>query len=811
MIRLPIIRIGSSKWITHTLLLSIIPVILFGTIIYQLGSRIVQDEIHRSSQESLSQVKSQVESKMKSIEEMTNQIALQTDIMAVMNIGDTPKLGADPRTNEIRNQLSKLKNVTDTVRSIYFYHMKQGLVITDDLVTDMDQELIFRDLSWLENVDQLTEARQHQMWVSPREMTSLNGEITPTLSLIRLLPLLYNQPKAAIIVNLNPDFLVSAISEFPLGSDGRLLVLNDQNELIAQTASASLSSPSSSTSTSSREESTMELGDYSSTEEAGMELGGYSSKQEAAIERYDYLPKEQEPVAPGVTHTYRSGHQFLSVLKSEKNGWTYIMAVPSNVPREQVEDFRRMIIGITVILCLLVVYSAYFTHSRFQGSIRSLMERLSLAKSDGDSASNSGDIMAEMEKHVTRLMSEVKEGKSQQETQLPLLRNHYLHALLHGNAVDISRLARHSGEEAFFPYDSFCIMAAQMDESAEGSFAKEQALFLFAVSNIATELPRLRQLEQCRIEAIQTYQYAVFIINYDRTGFSEEEAVDIADQLRSIVKKILKHTITIGVGTPAYSAHDVSYSYREALQALQMNGMHARDEVLPYQNMTLVAAKLAQYPSAEEQELLNALRARDEELAERSLERFDHMLESHLTSFHMAKTFYLQLLVAVIRLIQEYEEDIGRVFEGGNPYEEFFRMEELSRIREWFRNRLLHSILNYMEQVKRQRTEHVVKRTTELIHERYQHDLSLQAAAEAVGISASYLSQLFKDELGVTFIEYVTSVRVEKAQRLLVDTDLTLQQIADAIGYTSVQQLFRVFKKRHGMTPGEYRERNADV
>lgn len=761
---LPFLRRASSKWITHTLLLSIIPVLLFGTLIYYLGSWIVQQEIHRSSQESLSQVRYQVESKMKNIEQMASQIALNSDIIALMNIGDSPSLGAALQSNEARYQLLRMKNATDTVHSIYFYHLRQKIVIGTDFLTGIDEERVFRDTSWLGSLEELISRRQHQLWITPRQMVSPNSQATSTLTLVRVLPLLYSQAKAGIVVNLNPDFLDHTISRFPLGADGKLLVINEANEIIAQTS-------------------------------GGGEANGNLEEFVAAADAQQ---------ASGV-NTVRMGDYFLTAARSDANGWKYAMIVPSQVPRQQVEFFRWIIILITAVLCSLVVYSAYFTHSRFQNSIRAILDKLSISRSPGDPAAK-GDAIIEIEDHINRLMKEVKEGKSLQEVHMPLLRTHYLHASIHGNTVDISKMSQQIEQWGLFPYNRFSVMAVQMDSAAKSSFSGDQALFLFAVSNIGSELPKLHQ-GPYRLESILTQQHTVFILNYEDEASAEFSLVAVADQLRLIVKKILKQTVTIGIGTPVDSIHDLVYSYREALQALRMNWINVQDEVLPYSNMTLVAEKLAQYPAADEDELLNALRERDRAASFRNLVEFRRKIERDLASFNMAKTFYLQLVVVVIRLVQEYEEDISRVFGGTNPYEEFFRMDSIAQIHEWFKDRLIEPILHYMESVKRQKTKYMIQKTLDLIHAKYKTDLSLQSAADEIGIRASYLSQLFKDERGETFIEYVTSYRLEQAQSMLLHTELTLHQVAEEIGYSSVQQLFRVFRKKLGMTPGEYREK----
>lgn len=87
----------------------------------------------------------------------------------------------------------------------------------------------------------------------------------------------------------------------------------------------------------------------------------------------------------------------------------------------------------------------------------------------------------------------------------------------------------------------------------------------------------------------------------------------------------------------------------------------------------------------------------------------------------------------------------------------------------------------------------------------YTEELSLEGVADQVGISSFYLSRLFKQELGVTFLEVLTSLRLDRALQLLITTDLSAQVIGEQCGYLNPTYFYKVFKKHAGMTVGELR------
>jgi AraC-like DNA-binding protein len=88
-------------------------------------------------------------------------------------------------------------------------------------------------------------------------------------------------------------------------------------------------------------------------------------------------------------------------------------------------------------------------------------------------------------------------------------------------------------------------------------------------------------------------------------------------------------------------------------------------------------------------------------------------------------------------------------------------------------------------------------------------ELSLSKLAKAVNISANHLSEKFKDVTGVNFVDYVARTRFEKACDLLLNSDLRISEIAFAVGFQSLSQFNRVFKKLSGKSPMEYRAANA--
>ncbi len=97
------------------------------------------------------------------------------------------------------------------------------------------------------------------------------------------------------------------------------------------------------------------------------------------------------------------------------------------------------------------------------------------------------------------------------------------------------------------------------------------------------------------------------------------------------------------------------------------------------------------------------------------------------------------------------------------------------------------------------------------IHRNYKHDINLNQVAQNVNLSAGYLSNLFKKEVGDNFVSYLNHIRIEKAKKLLADSNLKAYDIASQVGFTDSAYFCKVFKKAAGCSPVQYREHWRDA
>ena len=101
--------------------------------------------------------------------------------------------------------------------------------------------------------------------------------------------------------------------------------------------------------------------------------------------------------------------------------------------------------------------------------------------------------------------------------------------------------------------------------------------------------------------------------------------------------------------------------------------------------------------------------------------------------------------------------------------------------------------------------ERTITGITRYLQEHLAEEISLAVLAEQFHLNPQYISQLFRNEIGVGFLSYLTGIRMEKAKKLLLSTSLSIAEVAEQSGYGDYRVFTKVFKKSEGITPSQYR------
>lgn len=131
--------------------------------------------------------------------------------------------------------------------------------------------------------------------------------------------------------------------------------------------------------------------------------------------------------------------------------------------------------------------------------------------------------------------------------------------------------------------------------------------------------------------------------------------------------------------------------------------------------------------------------------------------------------------------------------------------EARSAHRETARQSYVISALQRIREERERQTVTVLDKAKGYIQERFAEELSLEEVADFVHLNPHYFSKIFKQQVGETFIDFVTGLRIGRAKELMASTDLSLKEVCFEVGYKDPNYFSRVFKKVTGVTPTDYR------
>lgn len=122
---------------------------------------------------------------------------------------------------------------------------------------------------------------------------------------------------------------------------------------------------------------------------------------------------------------------------------------------------------------------------------------------------------------------------------------------------------------------------------------------------------------------------------------------------------------------------------------------------------------------------------------------------------------------------------------------------------------LLELALHYFredgEESARQNLNPKILAARSYVTQHYNQSITLEDVALHVGLNTTYFRHLFKQEMCVSFKEYLTHLRLANARQLLANSDMSVHQVIEEVGYTNISQFYRIFRQHYHMTPAEYR------
>ncbi len=320
--------------------------------------------------------------------------------------------------------------------------------------------------------------------------------------------------------------------------------------------------------------------------------------------------------------------------------------------------------------------------------------------------------------------------------------------------------------------------------------------------------PYFRDIIKCRcrclVGPIMLNRIVIFIPS-DFTGdeyFQRLEALSIGDYILDKISEKLDADICIGIGRSYKGLENLSCSYKESLKAIR----HAKSKETVHIMDVPVEGKInPAYPLLKEKVLLEKAYIGDASECIQAFEFiFDWLVTEYGNSIQNIKNKLIELMVLLYRLAWDYGAEENEFINRRHYLDEMLEFEELSKLKIWCRERIEY-IVRSISSIREKKINSLILKARDYIDKNFKSEITLEDVSREVNVSPHYFSRLFKEETGENFIEYLTSVRIQKAKELLENECISVKEICYQVGYGDPNYFSRIFKKVVGITPTDYK------
>lgn len=352
-----------------------------------------------------------------------------------------------------------------------------------------------------------------------------------------------------------------------------------------------------------------------------------------------------------------------------------------------------------------------------------------------------------------------------------------------------------------FPGHVFRALAFAFDDPVTVTrthLPRDIALFWFGLANIAQELLG----DTCFCEKASEEGGGLILLLNSAGELDRKWIAQRLAQALAFMEDSLSVSYSVGVSGRTESLDELPQCREQAVTAAKYNALCDPRSVIFYSDVVGQEEKQLSYPFLEEQLLLNAIvqRNREEVLSAASAFR------SQLFQCRISDVRPYLLRLATSLKVQMVKDRNG----SPPPYFSEDALRQTYRADTWIKLLTDFSLahLDHLDQKRLQQKEDVLSSVSSLIRAHFQDpDLSIEELLERSGYSPGYTRKLFQEVYHCTPHNYLLTLRMEEAQRLLRETDESVKAIAKAVGFNNPSYFYAVFKKQFGVSAQDYRAR----
>lgn len=328
-----------------------------------------------------------------------------------------------------------------------------------------------------------------------------------------------------------------------------------------------------------------------------------------------------------------------------------------------------------------------------------------------------------------------------------------------------------------------------------------------------------------RLEYVFEFQRGVegwaFLLMADNEEQMSERVKELSKDLEEIMKNYSTIAYFGGIGQPVARLRELEESFREAERALaarftmELNRIISVEDIRMAQNVdTLDDIEITSFGEIEKtrtmlEKFLN--NGAEDEIDEFVDVYINELPEENLKSVLMRQYIIMDAYIVMMSFCEKIEGIEGEMQAQSEELKNSMKtIQTLEEIKNYIRM-LLKKIIGVRDTISGRRYSDIIEIAKDQIRKTYMSDeISLNTIAAEVGMSPSYFSSIFSKEMGKTFVEYLTEIRMDRAKELLMCSSMKTSEIVYEVGYKDPHYFSYIFKKTQNCTPKEFRARGKE-
>ncbi|MUT65787.1 helix-turn-helix domain-containing protein [Paenibacillus sp. NEAU-GSW1] len=516
-----------------------------------------------------------------------------------------------------------------------------------------------------------------------------------------------------------------------------------------------------------------------------------------------------QQIYPGDDGTVYDG-KVLTKLESAPLGWTF----ESGLQVGHLLSWVSVVSYVWVIIAVLtfvvaIVYIIWVTRRNYK-PIRLMMNRIQALHLRGSDGSVRMDDLTMIDRALENLIVQSKDHEKEQRESVILQRRQLFNELISGQRSHqmMETLRRLNLLPQTGQYAVLVVRLNRYEVFQADNTLHEQNVLKFALGNVIQELAQNEGLQGWGEWSAPDRITFVFA-SADDTNPMLERLKKTAIVAKEWSGEHLRFKLSIGIGAIAADYNGLGESYQDALNGMEYQYTIGRNAItfsgdIPQQQPQGMFNYMQQCTNGVQEFRLT--KASWRETVERIFLQFEAEAMKDEDILSLIQLF-LQMLS---RELKELSSTLNECMDGDRVSELFVRLKETSMLAE-----MKEQLLDYLEQIyetyvamsEAKSYKALITEIRAYIQDNFADpDLSLKHLSDRFEISGKYASHLFKLEYDMKFVDFLVQLRMHQAERLLAETEETVQNIALQVGYANSITFGRVFKRLTGVTPGEFRK-----